>query len=166
MFFRPFICYRESNTERGKNMRKRHCCPPPRPVHPVHCGPVHCGTKTIVDPVMNNVQHTYSEEVIEHIHPVHTTVVNHHKVKNVHAYPHTTSFANEKSVEQTHLSPTHNSPPRPNPCKDCGPMPMPMPAPAPMPMPQQVSPQMYQPMPEQPKPQMAPKPKPTQKKWY
>lgn len=161
MFFRPFICYRESTTERGKNMRKRHCCPPPQPVH---CGPVHCGTKTIVDPVINNVQHTYSEEVIEHIHPVHTTVVNHHKVKNVHMYPHTTSFANEKSMEQTHLSPTHNSPPRPNPCNDCGPMPMPMPAP--MPMPQQVSPQMYQPQPEQPKPQMAPKPKPTQKKWY
>ncbi|WP_170937517.1 CotD family spore coat protein [Terribacillus saccharophilus] len=144
-------------------MRKRHCCPPPRPVH---CGPVHCGTKTIVDPVINNVEHTYSEEVIEHIHPVHTTVVNHHKVKNVHAYPHTTSFANEQSMEQTHLSPTHNSPPRPNPCKDCGPMPMAMPMQAPMPMPQQVSPQMYQPMPEQPKPQMAPKPKPTQKKWY
>ncbi|MFP7477400.1 CotD family spore coat protein [Terribacillus saccharophilus] len=141
-------------------MRKRHCCPPPRPVH---CNTVHCGTKTIVDPVINNVQHTYSEEVIEHIHPVHTTVVNHHKVKNVHMYPHTTSYANEKSMEQTHLSPTHNSPPKPNPCHDCGPMPMPMPAP--MPMPQQVSPQMYQPQPQQ-QPQMAPKPKPTQKKWY
>ncbi|SDD50008.1 spore coat protein D [Terribacillus halophilus] len=134
-------------------MRKRHCCPKIQPQHTVHCG-----TKTLVDPVMNNVQHTYSEEVIEHIHPVHTTVVNHHKVKNVHAYPHTTSFANEQSVEETHLSPTHNSPPRPNPCHNCGPM-MPMP----QQMPQQVSPEMYQP---QQQPQMAPKPKPNQKKWY
>lgn len=153
MFYLPLICYRESNTERGKNMRKRHCCPKIQPQHTVHCG-----TKTLVDPVMNNVQHTYSEEVIEHIHPVHTTVVNHHKVKNVHAYPHTTSFANEQSVEETHLSPTHNSPPRPNPCHNCGPM-MPMP----QQMPQQVSPEMYQP---QQQPQMAPKPKPNQKKWY
>ncbi|QXE00231.1 CotD family spore coat protein [Terribacillus sp. DMT04] len=134
-------------------MRRRHHCPP----HPVHCG-----TKTVVDPVMNNVQHTYSQEVIEHIHPVHTTVVNHHKVNNVHMYPHTTSFANEETCEETHLSPVHDNKPMPNPCKDCGPMPMPMQQP--MPMPQQVSPEMYQQPMQQP--QMAPKPKPTQKKWY
>jgi hypothetical protein len=156
MFLLPFISYKESNTERGKNMRRRHHCPP----HPVHCG-----TKTVVDPVMNNVQHTYSQEVIEHIHPVHTTVVNHHKVNNVHMYPHSTSFANEETCEETHLSPTHDNKPMPNPCKDCGPKPMPMQQPMPMPQPQQVSPEMYQ-QPMQPQPQMAPKPKPTQKKWY
>lgn len=56
--------------------------------------PCGCGPKEIVYPVKQNVVHCCSEEVVKHIHPSHTTVVNHHLVKNVHEYPHSTSVAN------------------------------------------------------------------------
>lgn len=47
--------------------------------------------KQIVYPVKENVVHCCSEETIKHVHPSHTTVVNHHLVKNKHVFPNTTS---------------------------------------------------------------------------
>ncbi|PWU68675.1 MULTISPECIES: CotD family spore coat protein [Gracilibacillus] len=56
----------------------------------------HCGmpTKTIVCPTQYNQAHTCSESNVNIIHPSHTTVTNHHLVKNTHYYPHTTSYQN------------------------------------------------------------------------
>ncbi|HLS20670.1 MAG TPA: CotD family spore coat protein [Bacillota bacterium] len=61
-----------------------------------HMQPYQCQqpVKEIVYPVQNNVVHKCSEEVVKHIHPMHTTVVNHHLIKNEHLYPHTTSVEN------------------------------------------------------------------------
>lgn len=63
--------------------------------HGSRCG---CGghqrPKKIVHPVKENVVHCCTEETIEHIHPSHTTVVNHHLTKNKHFFPHSTSVKN------------------------------------------------------------------------
>lgn len=64
-----------------------------------HCGcqkPCHCQkpAKEIVYPVKENVVHCCTEETVKHIHPSHTTVVNHHLVKNKHVFPHSTSVEN------------------------------------------------------------------------
>lgn len=66
-----------------------------------HHGP-HCGCpKCIVHPVKHNTVHTCSESEVLHVHPSHTTVVNHHLVKNQHIFPHSTSFQNvTNSVDQ------------------------------------------------------------------
>ncbi|MFS0752364.1 spore coat protein [Oceanobacillus sp. 1P07AA] len=56
----------------------------------------HCGCeKTVVHPTKHNCVNTCSESVVNHIHPSHTTVMNHHTVKNKHFYPHSTSFQNQ-----------------------------------------------------------------------
>ena len=56
----------------------------------------HCQkpNQQIVYPTQENTVHCCSEEVIQHIHPSNTNVVNHHLIKNVHEYPHSTTFAN------------------------------------------------------------------------
>lgn len=66
---------------------KKNTCGCPRP----NCG---CPVKTIVHPVKENVVHCCTEETVKHVHPSHTTVVNHHLVKNEHVFPHSTSFEN------------------------------------------------------------------------
>lgn len=59
-----------------------------------HHGP-HCGCpKQIVYPVTEDCVHHCTESVIEHVHPGHTTIMNHHLVKNKHVFPHSTSVAN------------------------------------------------------------------------
>lgn len=71
-----------------------------------HCG---CRPKQVVHPVKENVVHCCSEEVVNHIHPSHTTVMNHHLVKNVHEFPHSTSVANTFN-EVDVLGPAYNTP--------------------------------------------------------
>jgi len=66
--------------------RRRSRCGCPRP----NCG---C-QKPIVHPVKENVVHCCTEETVQHVHPSHTTVMNHHLVKNEHFFPHTTSTEN------------------------------------------------------------------------
>lgn len=66
--------------------RRRSRCGCPRP----NCG---C-QKPIVYPVQENVVHCCTEETVQHVHPSHTTVMNHHLVKNEHFFPHTTSTDN------------------------------------------------------------------------
>lgn len=55
-----------------------------------HHGP-HCGCRRIVYPVMHNCVHRCTESSVEHVHPMHTTVMNHHLQRNIHVYPHSTS---------------------------------------------------------------------------
>jgi len=55
-------------------------------------GPV----KEIVYPVKHNVVDCYSNETVKHVHPSHTTFVNHHLVRNEHIYPHSTSVKNTR----------------------------------------------------------------------
>ncbi|WP_026909176.1 CotD family spore coat protein [Paucisalibacillus globulus] len=62
----------------------------------------HCGCpKCIVYPTKHNVVHHCTEETIQHVHPSHTTVMNHHLIKNNHVFPHSTSVQNTvNSVNQ------------------------------------------------------------------
>ncbi|MGM8213146.1 CotD family spore coat protein [Virgibacillus sp. W0430] len=62
--------------------------------------------KEVVYPVKQNMVHCCSEETIKHVHPMHTTVMNHHLVKNEHVYPHTTSYGNTvNEVDITGMGP-------------------------------------------------------------
>lgn len=55
----------------------------------------HCGcNKQVVYPVKHNCVHCCTESEVEHIHPSHTTVMNHHLIKNKHVFPHSTSTVN------------------------------------------------------------------------
>ncbi|MCR9038584.1 spore coat protein CotD [Bacillus sp. L381] len=65
-----------------------HCCRPnvmPPIVHPTNCCEHHCFTNTVVP----------------HIHPQHTTNVNHHNFEHVHYYPHT--FSNVDPTTHQHF---------------------------------------------------------------
>ncbi|SHG92760.1 spore coat protein [Ornithinibacillus halophilus] len=54
-----------------------------------------CGCpKKVVYPTKQNVVHNCSQENVEHVHPSHTTVMNHHLIKNTHVFPHSTSVEN------------------------------------------------------------------------
>ncbi|WLV25466.1 spore coat protein [Aciduricibacillus chroicocephali] len=64
-----------------------------------HCG---CGPKRIVHPTKHEVVNCCTEEMVEHIHPIHTTVCNHHIIKNQHVFPHTVS--QEQSVEEVNMT--------------------------------------------------------------
>lgn len=69
--------------------------------------------KEIVYPVKEDVVHKCSEETVKHIHPSHTTIVNHHLVKNEHLFPHTTSVVNtfdEMNVMGTSTGPSGMGP--------------------------------------------------------
>ncbi|WP_018933749.1 CotD family spore coat protein [Gracilibacillus lacisalsi] len=69
-----------------------------------HRRPFGCGmppAPTVVYPTKTNEVHTCSESEVKHIHPSHTTCVNHHLVKNTHYYPHTTSYQN--TVDQVNV---------------------------------------------------------------
>lgn len=62
------------------------------------CGP--CADKMaspIIHPAMNNTVNTFSSTLVPHVHPQHTTIVNHHVMKHAHLYPQTTSYANTTS---------------------------------------------------------------------
>lgn len=67
--------------------------------HGPRCGCHTC--KTIMYPTKYNCVNQYSESTVNHVHPSHTTVMNHHMVKNNHLYPHSTSVQNTtNSVNQ------------------------------------------------------------------
>ncbi|GHH98229.1 CotD family spore coat protein [Neobacillus kokaensis] len=52
-------------------------------------------TPPVVHPTTNYVNHTFSKTVVPHIHPVHTTTVNHHMFEHKHYCPHTSSCCEE-----------------------------------------------------------------------
>jgi spore coat protein D len=49
----------------------------------------------VVHPTQQIVNHTFSTTVVPHIHPVHTTTVNHHMFQHKHYCPQTASCAEE-----------------------------------------------------------------------
>ena len=79
----------------------------------------------IVHPTKCCTNHSYQNYVVPHIHPSHTTNVNHEFYAHQHYYPHTESFANE--VSHQHF----NAGPGPVPGPGFGPMSGPMPGPRP-----------------------------------
>ncbi|MGD6795175.1 CotD family spore coat protein [Metabacillus indicus] len=54
----------------------------------------------IVHPTKCCVQHTFSTTVVPHIHPTHTTVVNHQNIQHKHYFPQTNSMVNSVSNQQ------------------------------------------------------------------
>lgn len=61
--------------------------------HGSNCG-CGCQQSPVIHPTKYNCEHHCTESVVEHIHPTHTTVMNHHLVKNKHVFPHSTSVKN------------------------------------------------------------------------
>ncbi|MCM3724356.1 spore coat protein [Neobacillus cucumis] len=49
----------------------------------------------VIHPTQQIVNHTFSTTVVPHIHPVHTTTVNHHMYQHKHYCPQTASCAEE-----------------------------------------------------------------------
>jgi spore coat protein D len=59
---------------------------------------MHCRPKVlapIVHPTKCCVQNNYAETIVPHIHPQHTTIVNHDFYKHQHYFPQTQSVENE-----------------------------------------------------------------------
>ncbi len=72
----------------------------------------------VIHPATNLVNHTYSTTVVPHIHPVHTTTINHHMYQHKHYCPETASCAEDVCNQQINC------------CNPCAPgvMPAAMPA--------------------------------------
>lgn len=49
----------------------------------------------VIHPTQQIVNHTFSTTVVPHIHPVHTTTINHHMYQHKHYCPQTASCAEE-----------------------------------------------------------------------
>ena len=69
----------------------------------------------VIHPTQQIVNHTFSTTVVPHIHPVHTTTVNHHMYQHKHYCPQTASCAEEVCNQQINC------------CNPCAQMPAPMP---------------------------------------
>ncbi|MCJ8006637.1 CotD family spore coat protein [Lederbergia wuyishanensis] len=63
--------------------------------HPHGCGCPTCVMPAVVHPTKCCVNHTCNNVIVPHIHPTHTTTVNHENIINEHYFPHTESFVNE-----------------------------------------------------------------------
>ncbi|PFO02456.1 spore coat protein CotD [Bacillus sp. AFS076308] len=76
----------------------------------------------VIHPTQQIVNHTFSTTVVPHIHPVHTTTVNHHMYQHKHYCPQTASCAEECCNQHINC------------CNPCAPAPAPIaPIAAPMP---------------------------------
>ncbi|MFP5107862.1 CotD family spore coat protein [Neobacillus sp. C211] len=72
----------------------------------------------VIHPTQQIVNHTFSTTVVPHIHPVHTTTVNHHLYQHKHYCPQTASCAEEVCNQQINC------------CNPCAPSAVPVPLPA------------------------------------
>lgn len=80
--------------------------------HRPNCG---CGCqKPVVHPTKYNCVQHCTESEVEHIHPSHTTVMNHHVVKNKHVFPHSTSVQNTTNSVDVYGG-SFNTPPQVSP---------------------------------------------------
>lgn len=59
----------------------------------------------IVHPTKCCTKHTFSNVVQPHIHPSHTTIVNHTNVQNQHYFPQTQSVANQVTNQNFNMGP-------------------------------------------------------------
>lgn len=65
------------------------------------CGPRPTNVlPAIVSPTKCCVNHTFQNNIVPHIHPSHTTTVNHVNFQHVHSFPHTQSVVNEVTNQQ------------------------------------------------------------------
>lgn len=60
----------------------------------MHCKPTHV-LPTVVHPTKCCTNHNFVNNVVPHIHPSHTTNVNHINYDHVHYFPHTQSTVNQ-----------------------------------------------------------------------
>ncbi len=67
----------------------------------MYCGPrpTHV-LPAIVSPTKCCVNHTFQNNIVPHIHPSHTTTVNHVNYQHVHSFPHTQSVVNKVTNQQ------------------------------------------------------------------
>ncbi|MEH7125249.1 spore coat protein [Bacillus sp. JJ1532] len=65
------------------------CGPRPTNILPAFVSPTKCC-----------VNHNFQNTIVPHIHPSHTTTVNHHNFQHVHSFPHTQSVVNEVTNQQ------------------------------------------------------------------
>ncbi|MEY2192228.1 CotD family spore coat protein [Neobacillus sp. BF23-41] len=72
----------------------------------------------VIHPTQQIVNHTFSTTVVPHIHPVHSTTVNHHLYQHKHYCPQTASCAEEVCNQQINC------------CNPCAPAAMPVAMPA------------------------------------
>lgn len=66
-----------------------YCGPRPTNVFPATVSPTKCC-----------VNHTFQNNIVPHIHPSHTTTVNHIHFQHQHYFPHTQSVVNEVTNQQ------------------------------------------------------------------
>ncbi|WP_416826700.1 CotD family spore coat protein [Ectobacillus polymachus] len=76
------------------------CMGGPSFVSPVATGPV-MTTPPVVHPTKHCVTNTFSTTVVPHIHPTHSTLINHQMIQNQHYFPQTQSAYN--TVQQTNV---------------------------------------------------------------
>lgn len=88
-------------------------------------------TPPVIHPTTNIVNHTFSATVVPHIHPVHTTTINHHMYQHKHYCPQTASCAEEVCNQQINCC---------NPCAAPAAMPAAMPNALPNAMPNAAGP--------------------------
>ncbi len=82
----------------------------------MYCRPPHV-LPAIVHPTKCCVNHTFSTVEVPHIHPSHTTTVNHTMYQHKHYFPQTQSMVNQVSNQQFNCSG-----PGPAPMAPMGPM--------------------------------------------
>jgi spore coat protein D len=78
----------------------------------------------IIHPPQCCVQHHFDATIVPHIHPSHTTHVNHHLFQHQHYFPHTESVVDEVANQQVFVPGPAPFPPGPAPFPP-GPTPFP-----------------------------------------
>jgi spore coat protein D len=76
----------------------------------MHCRPTNI-LPAVIHPTKCCVKHNFMNNVVPHIHPSHTTTVNHINYQHQHYFPHTQSVVNE--VTSQDLGPFPGPPPFP-----------------------------------------------------
>ncbi|WP_338066684.1 CotD family spore coat protein [Peribacillus acanthi] len=95
----------------------------PSQVSPAGMGPVPTQVMpTVMHPTQNVVQQNVIKHIVPHVHPTHTTTVNHHVYQHQHYFPQTQSVVNQCSNQHLNctgmppqVSPIGHCPPRPRP---------------------------------------------------
>lgn len=71
------------------------------------CGPYGPCAPNVAPPIVHPPKHcymnTFSSTLVPHIHPMQTTIVNHHTMKHAHLFPQSTNFA--KTCNNVNLGP-------------------------------------------------------------
>lgn len=71
-----------------------------------HCMPNHVmPANQVVYPTKCCEKHNHILNEVDHIHPSHTTIMNHHHVKNKHFFPHSESVVNTVDYENVNMGP-------------------------------------------------------------